>query len=93
MGVAAVVSVEDGICTRARLTVGGVTSPPVHAAAAAEALVGGPGSEEAIAAAAAKVPESLAGAIGDTYASGEYRIHLAEVLAARALTTAFQRAG
>jgi CO/xanthine dehydrogenase FAD-binding subunit len=60
--------------------------------AAAETLVGGPGSEEAIAAAAEKVPESLPEAMGDGYASGEYRTHLAGVLAKRALTEAFERA-
>src|SRR5919106_1686524 len=48
VGVAAVVTVEGGTCTQARLTVGGVTAPPVHARAAAEALIGGPGSDEAI---------------------------------------------
>ena len=75
----------------ARITIGGVTSPPVHATAAAESLVGGPGDADAIAAAAAKVPEVLGDAIGDSYASGEYRIHLAEVLTRRALKKAFER--
>jgi len=93
VGVAAVVTVESGACTRARVTVGGVTSPPVHATAACEALVGGPGSAEAIAAAAAKVPEAIPNATSDSYASGEYRTHLAEVLAGRALALAFERAG
>jgi aerobic carbon-monoxide dehydrogenase medium subunit len=92
VGVAAVVSVEGGNCTNARVTVGGVTSPPVHASAAAESLVGGPGSEEAIAAAADKVPDAISSATSDAYASGEYRTHLAKVLAARALTSAFERA-
>jgi carbon-monoxide dehydrogenase medium subunit len=92
VGAAAVVTVEGGNCTAARLTIGGVTSPPVHATGAAEALVGGPGSKEAIAAAAGKVGESLTSPIGDTYASGEYRAHLAKVLAARALSQAFERA-
>jgi aerobic carbon-monoxide dehydrogenase medium subunit len=92
VGVAAVVSVENGTCTRARLIVGGVTAPPVDATGAAETLVGGPGSEEAIAAAAEKVAESLPEAMGDGYASSEYRTHLAGVLAKRALTEAFERA-
>jgi CO/xanthine dehydrogenase FAD-binding subunit len=83
---------ENGTCTRARLTVGGAVSPPVHATAAAEALVGGPVSEEAIAAAAEKVPDSLPETIGDSYASGEYRTHLATVLAKRALREARERA-
>jgi carbon-monoxide dehydrogenase medium subunit len=90
VGVTAVVTVENGSCTSARLTVGGLTAPPVDVAA--ESLVGSPGSEEAIAAAADQVPESLPDATGDTYASGEYRKHLATVLAKRALREAFARA-
>jgi aerobic carbon-monoxide dehydrogenase medium subunit len=92
VGIAAVVSVEGGKCTAARITIGGVTSPPVHATAAAESLVGSRGDETAIAAGAAKVPEVLGDAIGDSYASGEYRTHLAEVLTKRALEKAFERA-
>lgn len=92
VGVAAVVAVENGTCTSARLTVGGAVSPPVHATSAAEALVDGPASEEAIAAAAEKVGESLPEAIGDSYASAEYRTHLAKVLAKRALARAVERA-
>jgi carbon-monoxide dehydrogenase medium subunit len=92
VGVAAVVSVEGGTCTAATVTVGGVTSPPVHATAAADTLQGGPGSEEAVAAAAEKVPESIGAATSDAYASGEYRTHLAKVLAGRALRLAFERA-
>ena len=90
VGVAAVVSVENGSCTSARVTVGGLTAPPVDAPA--DSLVGGPGSEEAIEALSEKVPESLPDAAGDTYASGEYRKHLATVLAKRALKEAFERA-
>jgi aerobic carbon-monoxide dehydrogenase medium subunit len=92
VGVAAVVTAAARICTAARLTVGGVTSPPVHATAAAEALIGAAGSDEAIAVAAEKVPESLPHTTGDSYASAEYRTHLAKVLAARALKKAFERA-
>jgi len=92
VGVAAAVSLEGGACTRAIIIVGGVTGMPVAASAAAAALEGTPGSEEAIAAAGARVPEALAGAIGDTYASAAYRTHLASVLARRALAVAFERA-
>jgi carbon-monoxide dehydrogenase medium subunit len=92
VGVATVVEVSDGACTQARVTVGGATASPVHATAAAESLISGSGSEEAIAAAAERVPEAITNAIGDTYASGEYRTHLAKVLAARALRRAFERA-
>ena len=93
VGVAAVVAMDDGgTCSRARVVVGGATGSPVVVGPAGEALVGSSPSEESIAAAAAKVPEALARPLGDTYASGEYRRHLASVLARRALSAAFDRA-
>jgi aerobic carbon-monoxide dehydrogenase medium subunit len=92
-GVAAVVRVEDGKCAEARVVVGGVTGMAEHASGAANAIIGmSPVDEAAIAAAAAKVPEALEGAVGDTYASGEYRVHLATVLAKRAIAKALEAA-
>jgi CO/xanthine dehydrogenase FAD-binding subunit len=64
----------------------------VDATAAAEAVVGAPPSEESAVAAADKVAEALPNAMSDTYASGEYRTHLAGVLAKKALEVAFDRA-
>jgi carbon-monoxide dehydrogenase medium subunit len=79
-GVACVVRTDD-----ARLVVGGVTGTPV--------LIGiAPVDEEKLAAAVEKLPEALSGAIGDTYASGEYRVHLAQVLAKRAIKAALEAA-
>lgn len=92
-GACAVVTVEGGTCSRARVVVGGATGSPVVVGAAAEQLVGKEPSAEAIAAAAATVPEALAMPLEDTYASGEYRRHLGEVIARRALETAFGRSG
>ena len=93
VGVAAVVKVEDGKCASARLVVGGVTGTPEHATAAEEVMIGiAPVDEAAIAAALDKVPEALGGAVGDTYASAEYRVHLAKVMAKRAITAAFDAA-
>jgi carbon-monoxide dehydrogenase medium subunit len=94
-GVAAVVTVEGGKCAEARIVVGGVTGRPVRATAAEQAMEIGiaPVDEAAIAAAAEKVPEALSGTIGDTYASGEYRVHLAQVLAKRSITAACEAAG
>jgi aerobic carbon-monoxide dehydrogenase medium subunit len=93
-GVAAVVEVEGGRCTEARVAVGGVTGTPVRATAVERAMEIGiaPVDEAAIGAAAEKVPEALSGAIGDTYASGEYRVHLAQVLAKRAIRAALEAA-
>jgi aerobic carbon-monoxide dehydrogenase medium subunit len=88
-GVACVVRTDE-----ARIVVGGVTGTPVRATAAEQAMEIGiaPVDEEKIAAAAAKVPAALSGAIGDTYASGEYRVHLAQVLAKRAIKAALEAA-
>jgi carbon-monoxide dehydrogenase medium subunit len=88
------VRVEGGKCAEARIAVGGVTGTPVRATAAEQAIIGiAPVDEAEIAAAAEKVPEALPGAIGDSYASGEYRVHLARVLARRAIAAAFESAG
>jgi CO/xanthine dehydrogenase FAD-binding subunit len=70
-----------------------VTGTPQHASAAAEATIGiAPVDQGAIAAAAAKVPDALSGSIGDTYATAEYRVHLATVLAKRAIAAALEAA-
>ena len=56
------------------------------------ALSGRSPSAEAITEACENVAESLEYPLGDIYASGEYRTHLATVLSRRALTEAFKRA-
>ncbi len=78
----------------ARIVVGGVTGTPVRATKAEQAMEIGiaPVDEAAIAAVAEKVPAALSGALSDTYASGEYRVHLAEVLAKRAMKAALEAA-
>jgi len=91
-GVAAIVELKDGVCARASLVVGGATANPVVITAAETALAGrkpdGPTIEKAASAVAAAIPDPM----GDTYASGEFRVHLATVLAKRALTAAVERA-
>jgi len=93
VGVAAIVMVSAGKCTGASIAVGGATSNPVRATAAEAALKGKALSAENIAAAAAKVTGAITDPLSDYYASGEYRTHLAAVLAKRALTSAAARAG
>ena len=93
VGVAAVVTVDDGQCTAARIAVGGVTGKPERAEAAEAALVGEAPSEANIVQAASQVPDALANPLGDIYASGEFRVHLAEVLTKRALADAFAGLG
>lgn len=86
VGLAALVGVKNGKCTDVRIAVGGVTATPVRATAAERALTGQTPSEANIERAAAAVAECLAQPIGDSYASGEFRVHLATVMAKRALT-------
>jgi carbon-monoxide dehydrogenase medium subunit len=90
VGVAAIVMVEAGSITGARLAVGGVVGKPVTVDVSG--LTGQAQSADAFASAADAVGEALANPIGDLYASGEYRVHLAGVLARRALAAAVERA-
>jgi carbon-monoxide dehydrogenase medium subunit len=92
VGVAALVEAKDGKCVRVSVVVGGATVNPVRAKAAEAALAGQALDEAGIAAAAAKVAEAIQDPLGDHYASGEYRTHLATVLARRALVQAVSRA-
>jgi carbon-monoxide dehydrogenase medium subunit len=92
VGVAALVTLGNGRCSDARLAVGGLMGTPQRMTVAEEALEGEEPSEEAVAAAAEQVAEAIHDPMGDTYASGEYRTHLAGVLARRALTKAVERA-
>lgn len=91
-GVAVAVEVRNGTFARASVVIGGVTPNPVRAASAEAALVGKKADASTIASAASRVADALGDPMGDTYASGEYRVHLASVLAKRALTAAVARA-
>lgn len=90
VGVAAIVMVESGSITGARLAVGGVVGRPVNVDVSG--LTGQTPSADAFAAATDAVGGALANPIGDLYASGEYRVHLAGVLGRRALALAAERA-
>ena len=92
VGVAALVGLDKGKCTRVILALGGATVNPVHADAAEKALTGQEPSAANIEAAAALVAKAITNPLSDVYASSEYRVHLATVLAKRALTTAAARA-
>ncbi len=92
VGVAAIVGVKNGKCSHASVVVGGVTTIPVRAVAAEKALLGTSLDDAAISTAAAKVAEAISDPLGDIYASGEYRTHLATVFAGRALKQAAERA-
>jgi carbon-monoxide dehydrogenase medium subunit len=83
-GVAVWVQGTDGSVVDARIAVTGVSSKPYLASASAEAVVGGNGSEDAIAAAGAHATDDVV-VLEDLYGSVEYREHLAGVYVKRAL--------
>lgn len=91
-GVAAIVGLKNDHVKSVRLVVGGVTETPVLVESVAEALIGRKPTAKDVNEAAALVSGALENPLGDLYASGEYRIHLATVLAGRALTAAIARA-
>lgn len=90
VGVAALIGLEEGKVTRAVVVVGGATANPSHARSVESALKGMEPTEENIAAAAERM--DLEATLGDSYASADYRAHLAKVLAKRALLLAAERA-
>jgi carbon-monoxide dehydrogenase medium subunit len=92
VGVAAFVTLKNGVAKDVRLAIGGVTSIPVLVKSIGASLSGQAPTASAIAEACESVPEALEYPLGDIYASGEYRTHLATVLSRRALTEAFARA-
>lgn len=91
VGVAALVAMRDGTCERVSLVVGGVTSQPTRCAAAEDALRGRPADQATLDAASQAVREAITDPMGDLYASGEFRTHLATVMARRALALAVSR--
>ena len=94
-GAAATLTVRDGVCERARLTIVGMGQGPVRARTAEDALTGrrlGDEGDEAFADAAEKAKAAVEPA-DDVHASAAYRRHLAGVMAKRALATALARAG
>ena len=90
VGVAAVVKLRGGNIESAAIGITGVGMHAYRAAAVEAALRGKPLS--AIAKAAEKAAEKIE-ALGDTYASAEYRRHLAQVFTRRALAAAARAAG
>ena len=91
VGVAAMIGLIGGAVARAVVVVGGITANPMHAKAVEDALMGMEPTEANIAAAADMM--DIEATMGDSYASSEYRAHLAKVMAKRGLMLAAQRAG
>jgi len=91
VGVAAVVTVDgNGVCQRASVGLNGISGKPVAAVGVEQALVGKPLNDQTIQEAAAKAADGLE-ALGDIFASAEYRTHLARVFTKRALAKASGR--
>ncbi len=92
VGVAAIVALKNDHIKSARLVVGGVTPNPLVVGKVQELLAGQKPSPKLFSEAAALVAEAIEEPLGDLYASGEYRTHLATVMSRRALQEATARA-
>lgn len=81
----------SGTCAAARVAIGGLGSGPVRAIATEMDLQGKPLTAQIIAGAATKAAEET-DPDGDTYASTEYKRHVATVYARKAIEAALERA-
>jgi carbon-monoxide dehydrogenase medium subunit len=81
---------SSGRCASARIAIGGLSGSPFRAAAAEAGLQGKSLSPEAIDAAAANAAEG-ADPNEDSYASADYKRHMATVYARKAIAAAVQR--
>jgi carbon-monoxide dehydrogenase medium subunit len=89
VGAAVVVTVDNGICTAARIAVGGLVPAPLRVKSVETALVGKELTADAIAAAAENVAADVGDdAIGDFFASAEYRKVIAGIEVKHALNHA-----
>jgi len=95
-GAAAMLTMRDGVCEKARLTIVGMGEGPLRARAVEEMLNGRrldrKESSGAFAEAVAKVVAAVE-PTDDVHASSSYRRHLSGVMAAQALETALTRTG
>jgi carbon-monoxide dehydrogenase medium subunit len=92
VGVAAVVMLnEDGTCNAARVGITGAGTHATRATGVEQALAGQSLDANTLGQAASHAADGL-DVTGDTYASADYRRHLAQVLARRAIAEAAGRA-
>jgi carbon-monoxide dehydrogenase medium subunit len=92
VGVAAIVRLgADGTCQEARVAITGAGENAARAAGVEQALAGKQLDEATISQAAASAANGLT-LLSDSYASADFRAHLAQVYTQRALATAAQRA-
>jgi carbon-monoxide dehydrogenase medium subunit len=92
VGAAAVITVQGGKCSAARVALGGLLPHARRATAVEQALIGHAATDDVIAHAAKQVVAELGEDVtGDIYASAEYRAAMAPVFIKRAVTTAVLR--
>jgi carbon-monoxide dehydrogenase medium subunit len=91
VGVASQITLSNGVCGKARISLASVAPTPVRATAAERVLEGQPLTNERIEE-AAKLAVEAARPISDQRGSAEFRKHLVRVLTRRTLTTALARA-
>lgn len=82
---------QSGSCASARVAMGGLGSGPIRAVATEIELQGKALTSHVVAAAAAKAADQT-DPDGDSYASADYKRHMAGVLARRAIESAAERA-
>jgi carbon-monoxide dehydrogenase medium subunit len=93
VGAAAVITVNGGKCSAARVALGGLVPHARRATAVEQALNGQAATDDVIAHAAKQVVGELGDDVtGDIYASAEYRAAMAPVFVKRAVATAVARA-
>jgi len=93
VGVAAWVAIANGICSSARIALGGLLPNARRSSSAEGALTGKAITDDAVAAAARRVAADLGNDVsGDIYASAEYRRAVAPEFTRRALANAAARA-
>ena len=92
VGVAAQLTLANGVCSKARIALAAVAPVPLRARQAEQALEGKPVTAEAIER-AAELAVGVAKPISDQRGSADYRRHLVRVLTRRTLRAALTRAG
>ena len=85
-------TVENGVCTAARIGITGASASAYRARESESRLVGSDLSEGAIFSAAGHAADGVE-MNEDIHASAEYREHLTKVFALRAIRAAIERAG
>lgn len=92
VGVAAVITVEEHVCTDARIAVGAVAATPIRAAEAEKFLTGKRLTDEVIEE-AAEIAMNACSPISDIRASKEYRKAMVKVFTKRAIKKALEDMG